>query len=593
MAKRLVGRQCCWHGRWALILLGCPASFLKGNAQETASIQRIHGVVINAVTNAPIARALVVSGDQRMAELTDSQGKFEFEARSSAKRFQPGEVPRGGHVLQTLSRSNQPVYLLARKPGYRSMERPAVLDLDDAVALESELRLKLTPEGIVAGLVTAARTETPAGVIVQLMQKQVLDGYGRWRAMQVTQTDSHGEYRFADLPAGQYKVITREWTERGTVLPDKGQQMSGYPPVAFQNGTSVASAAEIHVSAGSTVPVNLNLRAVPYYPIEIPVANHVDGNFLNVLVEDGQGGSGFSLGFNQQTHRVEGALPKGLYHLSLISYGEEQMMTALELSVAGPIRGEPISLTPGAVIPVEIREEYTAEGRRTGDAGVTAAVSNGSEKTISSQMLAHSLQPGERSVEVYLQPQSGDASSGAALKIPAPGNASGNEGLVIEHVRPGAYRVKVMPHHGYASEVTAGGVNLLHQLLVVSAGGGSPTIEITLRDDTGMLSGTTSPAVVDPDASLYGGSTIVWCFPAEGDSLGQPVQSFSTPEGSFVTPGMAPGRYIVLATRSSMQNLEYRNEAIMKQLVSKGTSVTLAPGQKANVTLPLLSIEQE
>ena len=39
---------------------------------------KIHGTVINSVTHDPIGRALVYSGDNHYATLTDSEGRFEF-----------------------------------------------------------------------------------------------------------------------------------------------------------------------------------------------------------------------------------------------------------------------------------------------------------------------------------------------------------------------------------------------------------------------------------------------------------------------------------------------------------------------------------
>ena len=38
----------------------------------------VHGIVVNAVTHDPVGRALVFSGDNRYATLTDGEGHFEF-----------------------------------------------------------------------------------------------------------------------------------------------------------------------------------------------------------------------------------------------------------------------------------------------------------------------------------------------------------------------------------------------------------------------------------------------------------------------------------------------------------------------------------
>ncbi len=41
------------------------------------------------------------------------------------------------------------------------------------------------------------------------------------------------------------------------------------------------------------------------------------------------------------------------------------------------------------------------------------------------------------------------------------------------------------------------------------------------------------------------------------------------------------------------QNLEYRNEEVLRQYESKGTMVTLEPGQKAEVTVSVLTEDEE
>ena len=53
-----------------------PAAAQTPQSDEPPSM--VHGTVINAVTRAPISRALVYSPDNRFAMLTDGDGHFEF-----------------------------------------------------------------------------------------------------------------------------------------------------------------------------------------------------------------------------------------------------------------------------------------------------------------------------------------------------------------------------------------------------------------------------------------------------------------------------------------------------------------------------------
>jgi len=259
------------------------------------------------------------------------------------------------------------------------------------------------------------------------------------------------------------------------------------------------------------------------------------------------------------------------------SFGEVQGTGAGRIEIAGgPVQGAPISLVSSGLIPVVVREEYTtdsASGTREGPGQVFSRVGSGRP----------------RSLELMLQP---DGTRGPAIGLRNP-TGKGNEDLVIENAREGKYRVWVMPNRGYVASATSGGVDLLHKPLVVGAGGASAPIEITLRDDTATLDGTVSPMPPtgrEPDP--YGGGVFVFCFPIESE-VGRPVQGFPGVDGKFSMQNLPPGRYLVLAFRTPNQNLEYRNEEVLRQYESKGAFVTLGAGQKAEVKVPLLTEDEE
>src|SRR4051812_25132791 len=74
----------------------------------------ISGTVVNAITRAPIPRALVSSSDNRYAMLTDSAGHFEFNiGKESDEAFQ---LPHGGMIMTRAAGDN--IWLTARRPGF-------------------------------------------------------------------------------------------------------------------------------------------------------------------------------------------------------------------------------------------------------------------------------------------------------------------------------------------------------------------------------------------------------------------------------------------------------------------------------------------
>jgi hypothetical protein len=558
-----------------LLLCSAPPAELLGQdvGSSSGSVFHIHGVVLNALTNKPVGRALVTL--MEIAALTDSDGRFAFDVRLSMGNSADGAALRSRLGVPGSGGGGFPMALIARRPGYLTMQRPTVLLLRDKSPEVPELTIKIMPESILRGRLATSAVEPPIGVQVQIFRNQVQDGLANWGLVGAAQTNSRGEYRFADLPVGDYKVMTREWVENESIVPASPGRMTAYPPVYYPNELDLATAAPIHIAAGETAQVDLNLRAQPYYQVSIPVMNVPHGTGLNVTVGEEDGLSGFSLGFNPQTQKIEGSLPNGAYDVRIISFGEVQSAAASKIEIAGgPFHGAPISLVSSRVIPVVVREEYTADsdtGRREGL--VVSRIGNG-------------RQP---SLQLMLRPD-GTNRPTAGLRNPT---GKGNEGLVVENAREGKYRVWVMPNRGYVASATSGGVDLLHQPLMVGAGGASAPIEITLRDDTATLDGTVSPIPPTGDEpNPYGGGVFVFCYPIESE-VGRLVQGFAGADGKFSIQNLPPGRYLVLAFSTPNQNLEYRNQEVLRQYESKGTIVTLEPGQKAEVKLSVLTEDEE
>lgn len=556
------GRRLRVPSRAWLLLLVCSFAALLLHAQATRPIR---GIVVDSQTGSPISRALVTSPDQRIAVLTDSEGRFTLNLR-----------PNGQGQLT----AQNALPLLARKPGYLRTAAPVSVVIDDTAQRDAEIHLKLTPEAIITGRVAVAGAETPAGVPVDLLHRQIQDGVGHWAPVQSKPANSRGEYRFADLEAGDYKLMTREWVEGGSILPTAGppiagrtiagRTMTGYPPAFYGGATDLTSATLLHLRPGEKVQADIALRPQPYYPVSIPVANLAAGAMLYVGVGGPGELQGFSLDFNPNTLRIEGALPNGAYHVTASILGEVQATGATELTIAGgTMHAAPLSLIPHGEIPVLVREQFTSTSQDSGVVSTTGV-------------------PG-RPLNIFLQPED-SAGPAATLRDPAKND---DKELVLENVQAGRYRVMVTPVRGYVAALSAGGVDLLREPLIVGPGGRSAPLEVTLRNDTASLSGSITGA---PDANATAQSEVVLCLPLE-NQIATPQQVNVTADRTFTIPGLPPGQYLVLAfsgeDQREAQNLEFRNEEAMDRYKSKGAVVTLAPGQSAQVEVPLLLEEPE
>ena len=276
----------------------------RSSAQSTSEhTDTIRGIVINGVTHEPISRALVFSPDNRFATLTNSEGRFEFTLPKVDPATEGGSDSNGPVSGRQPGVSNRPYMLMARKPGFLAdPNNPGQNFQNEAL---QDLTLALIPEALIVGTVTLPTSEPPDSITLQVYRRQVQDGRARWVPVGGSQSTSDGQFRFADLPAGTYKLLTHELLDHDPLtvdpltLPSPNVPLGhlfGYPPVYYQSAPDFGSAATIQLAAGQTQTVNLSLVKLPYYRVKVPVINAPDNGVAVSLYANGRKGPGFSLG---------------------------------------------------------------------------------------------------------------------------------------------------------------------------------------------------------------------------------------------------------------------------------------------------------
>jgi hypothetical protein len=579
-----------------LVLVLCVACLSRAHssAQSTPAqnADSIRGTVINSVTHEPIGRALVSSPDSRFATLTDSQGHFEFtlpKTETNLERDPNSGLPLSGRVQ--IVNSVRPDMLMARKPGFLNDQSNPAQNLQNATG--KELTISLTPEALIVGSVTLPTSESPDSIFLQIYRRQVLEGRAQWVPAGGTQSRSDGEFRFADLPAGTYKLLTRELLDRDPLNADPRGQLFGYPPAYSQNAPDFESAGTIHVSAGETGQTNLTLVKQPYFRVRVGVANVTSDRGVNVSVYAlGRKGPGFTLGYNNRDQSIEGMLPDGTYTVEASSFGPNAATGLLTLTVKGAaVEGPRMTMAPNSPIAVNVKEEFTS-----------ADSSGAASWNINGRNIV--LKGPRRYLNVVLEPaEDSGQRGGGSLRSPT---GPGDEALVLESVQPGRYWVRVYSSRGFAASVRSGNIDLQHRPLVVSAGSSTSPIEITMRDDTAEIAGTvegvpasTSGVVSIADGPVGPGVSYaamaapahIYCIPMP-DSSGQFTEIFVSPDGSFTSPPLPPGAYLLLAFDRPQPELEYRNPDAMRAYDTKGPVVRVAGGQKENVRLQLISASE-
>jgi hypothetical protein len=542
-------------------LLILPSSSAQDGLPENTII---HGTVVNSVTHEPIARALVTSADNRFGAMTDSEGHFEFSATAS---YTERNVAAAGIATKIF------VSIAAKKPGFLQ---------DRAIMAESgkETTVPLIPEALIVGHVTLPSSEPSDRIQVDLYHRQIESGRAHWRMQSQVTTRSTGEFRFAELHAGSYKLLTRELLDRDPSISDPRGNQFGYPPVYFPGAGDFVAAETIQLSAGQVFQADMTLVKQPYYPVKIALANPQLGFGVEVIVApQGHWGPGYALGAGQNT--IEGLLPNGTYTVETVGgSGTSSAVGSMILTVKGArADGSSMAMAATGSIPVNVKEEFSNPEVQGGTVGLSIGLSSNGLKS--------------RYLNIQLEPADDFGLERNAFAR-QPTETEDQEHLTLDNVRPGRYWVGIHSIRGYASSVTSGDVDLQHQPLVVNGGTSSP-IEVTMRDDWAHVEGTIDAlgaSVGENDlSSLQAPSEAHIYFIPLPESDGDCVESWAGRDGHFDLQ-IPPGAYRVLAFDRPRPDLEYRNPEAMRAYESKGQVVRLTAHQNEQMRLQLISTNE-
>lgn len=548
-----------------LLLSALAASSLEAQMKKAENLV-IRGTVVNSKTREPIPRALVFCPDNRFATLTDDRGRFQF----SVSLVEPEPSPEG---IRSYAAPNFPYTLMARKPGFLPPSQDQVVLRPDGDL--SDLTISLAPESLIVGHVGIPSSDGFERIQVELFRRTVREGAEHWDSAGNTTSRSDGEFRFAELRPGSYKLVTHESLDRDPLSFNPRGPLFGYPPVYFPSAMDFSTASVIQLSAGTTFVADLSPVRREYYPVKIKISNATPDLPLGIQVwPQGHPGPGFSLGYNAVEETLQGMLPDGFYVVQVSAYGPRQLNASASLVVKGaPVSGQTVSLLPSISIPVNFHEEFE---RQETFAQVSAQSSGGTANQW------------RRSIQVNLVPiETYGTAGGASLRHPQ--NPEDDSPPIIENVQPGRYKIVVNTPVGYAASLASGGTDLLTKPLVVSAGGAIPPLDITLRDDGAEISGTIEGASSVPSGRQLQGQV---CFIPASEGEGQFRTAWLSPEGSFQLEQLPPGTYRVLAFLHSQSELEYRNAEAMSKYDSLGEVIRVAAGQKQRVRVPLITSDE-
>ena len=499
---------------------------LAQDQSDSSAPISVSGQVINAVTGAGISRVLIKLNGR--AVLTDHEGKFQFEQFTGTSGNLDATKP--GFYLSTDPAEGSSLYL-------------------QQAQLASAIQIRMYPEGLLTGTVTAPDGE-PLQHIPVMARRNIFDeAIQRWIPVAQSQTDSHGNFRLA-VPPGDYRVETRYTTQMSegseAVLP------LSVPEEAPSNSSSV-----VHIHSNEELHFDLHPVMSKAYTVTARLEAPSERGFPAVTARSSSGTS-IPVSFQRSGGANEGKmqLPSGTYTLTasmVTAEGSAQGETTVTIP-NHDVSGVVLRLAPNSSIPVELVMD-------------------------SSAMSDNSPPPSIQQLGLVMQAADIEPENGGVVQI-----ETRRDGIPSFNAAPGSYRLQARAHGTwYVKSVSYGDSSLLDHELVVSPGAGGTPIRVTVSNQNGSLQGTTS---------LNGLPAICWVylipnFPSASSFL--VLRSGSN--GVYNVPYLPPGTYQAIAFEHR-HSANYRDPETLAAYTTHVRSVTVNEGDKPSLDLDAVTVAE-
>ena len=478
-------------------------------------------------------------------------------------RFQLDGVPAGSYAIS------------AQKPGYFGQQEllrggdPPV----DVGPKSASATVKLTPEAVLSGKITSTAGIPLEHVSLRLSYIEIREGRRRWDSKGTAMTDEDGRYRFANLRPGSYYLSAAPYTPLpANMLEADERPTSGYPGSYYPGVPDLASASPIQLSAGEKGEANIALNEVPVYAVSGTVSGYAANQGVAIQVFDPSGGQvDQGVQFSPENGRFDiRALAAGNYVIkSSSSLGPNQAVRAeARFPLTSDLHNLHLALAPAPSIPVVVQMEIAVQ-RPKNPAIVTNAPAAGPPVSVRLVSCGPGTNEGYASFDTPDNPRT----------------------LSFRNVEPDRYTAIIDARESwYVASAEYGQTNLLTDDLVLTVGAPPQAINITLRNDSGSITGTVSAPesfstqatiVAIPERSPKASAAVTYWYP---------TRDRNSPQPEFALDSLPPGDYLVFAFDRA-EGLEYTNRDVLQSYVSQAAHVALSPSQRTKVALDLIRTE--
>jgi protocatechuate 3,4-dioxygenase beta subunit len=549
--------------RWIGALLLLPLALAaQTKPDESCSIG---GQVSNAATGEPVRRALVSLRRIDMSPgvtniqvgnsvTTDAAGRFAIAGIAPGK-YRLAAERSGFIVTQYGSRGpGKAGTLLTLEPGQKS----------------SDLAMRLTPHGVIAGRVLDEEGEPVSSANVQVSRQQYMQGRKQMARMNGASTNDLGEYRVFGLSPGRYYVSAE--SRPNPMLP---QAEDEYVTTFFPRTTDAAAAAPLDVAPGAqlrnidiplarmhTVTVRGRVASEPGPPAggDNPQRTHL--NVMLAVRNAMMVGGGFTRGATvtpQGTFEFRSVTPGSYFVIGQVNAQGKNFTVRTAIQV-GSSNIEGISLAIRGGVPVS--GQVRVEGETT-------------------ESIAR--------LRVLLQP----AEIGGVLFGPFPNQQVKPDGsFQMDDVGADRYTVSLngLPEGFYVKSVRSANLDVLAGGLEIAGASPAP-LDVVLSPNAGQVTGT----VLDPKTQKAAVAMTVVLVPQEKERREREAfyQTATTDQaGRFTFKSLVPGEYRVYAWEEAEYGA-WMDPDFMKPLENRGEAVSVQEGGRHAIQVNLISADSQ
>lgn len=525
----------------AALLLGAapqaPLPYPAGTAAIRGHVARTDGP--------PLARAEVRlttaerSGPPRVA-ITDESGAYEFTA-----------LPAGRYTVMAIKTGYVRIEFGQRRP----FEPGAVIALK-AGEMRERVDVALPRHGAITGRVVDEHGDPLEGVSISVNEVRSAGGKRQLTTVPgvaVRQTNELGRFRIYGLLPGDYAV-------RAEVGQAGSDDLRGYPVTYFPGTTNAAEAQRIRIGLAEEV-LNIDFALAPVRTARIT------GRTFTSTGEPFEGGVQMRPTWRSTGTVAEAVgarpLPDGGFAFPNVPPGEYVIQAFKGLEIGWQIVA--VDGADVADLAVKTMPGSTIAGHITFEGG---GAPKGDEVTLEAS-------PADRDLASFF----GTASSADVRE---------DGTFEIENVAgPSRLRVARAPSGWALQRVIIGGIDATDAALPFGADSESlKDVEVVLTNAltriTGRVTGSRGTSVADGAVIVFSDDEERWYDRSRFVTTSRPGR-----DGAFEISGLPPGRYFAIAVDRLPDNDAWRDRAFLNAIAAAAMRVTLAEGEKLEVSLTI------